>query len=297
MSDFQADFPTTYRVADGAAVGHQCWHFLMKKVEYLTVVLAALFAAFPYDENSNFHWPAVVSAISLLVAIAVLLFEKTLKHHSAWYLTRAIAESIKAESWRFRAGCGQYLPSLGKDELVERFADFAKELTKSDEASKYMSQYLETGDEVTGEMLETNKKPLAERVETFKEHRAREQEKWYTDKARAAGKIYNYMFILAVILLLAGLVSALFQFANLGNEYGIIPLLSTTAASLFAWIQLRRFETLSVTYTTAANELRGLQQLLDTANNDAQKFSTLVEEVEGVISKEHSIWVQRAAVG
>ncbi len=71
-----------------------------------------------------------------------------------------------------------------------------------------------------------------------------------------------------------------------------VPIITTLAATLAAWTQMKRHDELAKSYSLAALELGGLEIIACNLANDGD-FPQLVEQVEEAISREHTMWCAR----
>ncbi len=290
MEDRQPEYPATFTIAELASASNKKKHSTSKAVEYASVVLAAVFAIVPAGESAEFHWPAMASAVSLLVAIVVLFVERILDCQNGWYETRALAEATKAESWLFRCRCGRY--SKSEEEATGLLLSLLDELQTTTNASRHTAGHTIQGDEISQEMLATRGLSLPDRVSYYRRARIDEQQVWYASKAKAARGRHGLFLSAALATLLCGLVSASLQAFGSLSGYSLVGVFSAFSAGLFAWMQMRRYEAVAITYTRASNELRSIGQLLGNVT-DEQAFCERVRETEQVISKEHEIWAQK----
>jgi hypothetical protein len=66
----------------------------------------------------------------------------------------------------------------------------------------------------------------------------------------------------------------------------------TVAAGLLSWIQAKRFQELSASYTLAAHEISLIRQQSGTVMSD-DEFSKFVGDAENAFSREHTQWIAR----
>lgn len=294
MNDRQLEYPATFKIAELASAAKKKYYSVSKAVEYSTVVLAALFAVTPADPDAKFHLPALFSGVSLLVALVVLFVERVLEYQNGWYETRALAEAVKAESWLFRCGWGDYSRAETDDDAtaINVFLSVLDKLRTTTNAYKHTAGFTAEGDEVSQEMLATRRLPLSDRIDFFRSARIADQRDWYAAKAGTAKKWHTGFLFGAFASLLCGLVCAGLQAFGLLSGYSLVGFFSAFSAGLFAWIQMRRYEATSMTYTRASIELRAIGQLL--ANVDSESlFCQRVQDAEQVISREHEVWTQK----
>jgi hypothetical protein len=78
-------------------------------------------------------------------------------------------------------------------------------------------------------------------------------------------------------------------------KINIVPVITTCAAAVAAWNQMKRYDELAKTYALAAQELSELEAIAESLSGEAD-FPQLVEQVEEAISREHTMWCARRDV-
>ena len=296
MNSTELQYPATYNIAENASQDYQKKHILSKKWEYGSIILAAFIGIFPIDSVQQFYWPAFFTGLSLLVALFVLVLEKSLKFQKGWYRTRVLAESVKAESWKFRCCCKPYSQPLALNDAIKQFLDILSKIKETSYATKFLSGYLSSGDEVTEDMISTRQKSLKERVSYYRKFRIEEQLNWYSTKANNAKTYYDRFYIAAIICLLIGIILSIFKFFGKTGQYAFVGFFSSAVIALFGWMQVRRYETLSITYAKVVEELQAISQILSLDSTTEEDFEEMVNATEMIISKEHTTWVTKSGV-
>lgn len=296
MKKSEIQYPTTFKIAEEASGKYQRNHILSKKWEYGSIIIAASIGLFPVVIQQQYHWPALFSGLALLIALCMLIFEKSLEFQKGWYRTRALAESVKAESWKFRCCCKPYSPDKDVQDASRLFLDILSKIRESLDVTRYISGHSCSGDEVTEEMVSIRQKPLKERISYYRINRVEEQVHWYSGKANNAKTYFQGFFIAAIIGLLLGIILSVFQFLGKTGQYSFVGFFSAFVFALFGWMQVRRYETLSITYAKVVEELRSISQLLSQGLESKRDFEEMVNAAEMVISKEHTIWITRGEV-
>lgn len=291
-------YPQAYLAAATAARSYQQKHIFWKRLEFISIVIAALFAVSSFIVkfgNSSYNVSAALSGVSLLAALLVIFFEKAFNYKDGWFKCRAFAEAVKAESWRFRTACGMYGSGCSDRDAVVQFNGFLCRLRESLNITKYIAGFNLLGEEVTEEMRSARCMDIEERVENYRRNRVEEQAGWYNTNANRSEKKNRRFFYAAVFFILAGIIIAVFQFMNVFSQYSLIGVFSAAAASISGWMQVRRYEMLTITYATAAGELNAISQTMGEITETPALCET-VSDAEVVISKEHTIWVRTADI-
>jgi hypothetical protein len=145
-------------------------------------------------------------------------------------------------------------------------------------------------------MREARTASFIARRDLYAECRIRDQQLWYSTNADR-NEIQGNRLFLAIWTINAFAIGAaicLVIWPSLSlNTTGIF---ATIAASLFAWLQVRRNQELAQSYSVAAQEL-GLvhSKAIHIGSEDA--FAEFVADAEAAISREHILWVARRDAG
>ncbi|MBN1930528.1 MAG: DUF4231 domain-containing protein [Desulfobacterales bacterium] len=118
------------------------------------------------------------------------------------------------------------------------------------------------------------------------------QIKWYDDKSVVLQRRFKILSSLEIIF------AAFIPFLSaLSDETGILKIIIAglgTAVVIFAGISsMNKYQELWISYRTTAETLKHHKFLFETQcapYNDKDAFSRLVENVEAIISREHSNW-------
>jgi hypothetical protein len=286
-SETPAALPPIYVAADAAAVRQQAAHFRSIRAELVALVAAALLGALPFTgDASQRRAIAALVLLAMLLALVCRLWRRAHQLEDRWFQARALAESVKADAWRFMMRAP---PFAGSNALHVFGTRLVQLLRASDEVFGALSGYAITGtSQVTDGMLEVRSCTVRERRDYYLRHRSHEQQAWYARRAREHNRTGNIWggtgFALegaattfAVVALLGGL------------ETSIVGVLATASAAAVAWLQAKDARRLASTYTLVAHDLMALADTLGTPNREAE-LATYVNEVERTISREHTHW-------
>jgi len=286
------EYPRSFEVADRAAQAHQRRFKMWKLLEYGSMLLAAVAGLVsPWLVGTVNVW-ALCVAVALAAALLVLLVEKALDPRENWYRSRALAEAVKAETWRFACAGGEYRAGLPQEQAVNAFCSRVGVLHAELDSAQATAQFLALGPEVTEEMLRLRAASFEERRSTLRTERVLDQAEWYAAHAKVCSAKGHGLLVFSVVLLLIGLVLAVLQTLDLMGGTDVVTALAAGAITLTGWSQFRRFDTLSLTYGRAANELNSLAELVSAAATQ-QELENILETVESSTSKEHRVWVSR----
>ncbi len=294
MSD--DSYSSLYRSADAVSLKAQGTHLLFRRVYLGSLVLGSATSTFTAIGSETVNTCLyTVLAIVLVVGFLILWIMRARQDDKIWFDGRAVAESVKTSAWRFM----MKIPPFHEDSSAE--ALFLADLKEIREARPHLGKYLATAMNATGSaavtdfMREKRSSSLEERRGFYASARIREQKTWYANKARlnvdSGAKWFCAIAILQVVIVILAIVQAV----SGGLEINPIPIVTTFAAAIAAWSQMKRHDELAQSYALAAQELEEIETL---ASNQASEnaFSQLVEQAENSISREHTMWCARRDV-
>ena len=99
------DYPALFCAADSAAAHAQRHQVVFSFFDLAALVIAAVAAALsPIDarvSGASFDVMVAVTAFVLIVSLGLSLAGRTARSDKRWFAARAIAESVKTETWRY----------------------------------------------------------------------------------------------------------------------------------------------------------------------------------------------------
>ncbi len=236
---------------------------------------------------------AVAIAILLLLMLAVNSVAQIRKYDRRWFACRAVAESVKVQTWRFMMKADPYSGNSDYAILKSRFVDdVLQSLNSQPEARLEIGSQLVGRTQVTPVMEEIREKSMNERRQLYVNERIQDQKVWYSKKASQNSKSESRWFYFSVALqALSAVVALVLVFYNDApiNPVGII---ATAAAAGISWTNARSHRELSQSYGLVAQELAGLEDKASEATTE-EALERLVIEVERTISREHTLWKAR----
>ncbi|MFD9732868.1 DUF4231 domain-containing protein [Umezawaea sp. NPDC059074] len=278
------DLPGLFRDADRASVRGQRLTVLLNAVRLYGAGAAALGGALSWKLGFFDVW----GGVALVGFAAALAAEVMLVIHQPerdWYSGRALAESAKTLGWRYAVAAEPFAEDVPAKEarriLRERLVEIAEKgkdrvTLSSDEAV------------ITPRMAELRESPFAERKAAYLRGRVQDQKDWYVrnaekNKRRALG--WRVLLIVGEVLAVA-LAS--------GRAFGVWDLdvsgvLAAAVAGSAAWFGLKQHTALASAYSVTAAELSLTRsRIVDT---DEAEWAAAVADVEGAISREHTLWL------
>lgn len=288
-------YPSLYRCADTASLKAQGTYLLFNKVYLGSLVLGSATSAFtaigaPTVNTYLYTGLAVVLVVGLLILWAM----RARQDDKIWFDGRAVAESVKTATWRFMMKAQPF----HEDSSAE--TQFLADLKEIREARPHLGKHLAAamnadGAVITDFMKERRSSSLEERREFYASARIRDQKTWYAKKAKLNVETGAKWFRAIALLQVAIVTIAIAQAASGGLGINPIPIVTTCAAAVAAWSQMKRHDELAQSYALAAQELEEIEAI---ASNQADEdaFSQLVEQTENSISREHTMWCARRDV-
>jgi hypothetical protein len=237
---------------------------------------------------------AAVAAFALVVALVTTLLIQVKSFERTWYGGRAVAESVKTLAWRYMVRAEPFDESRAA-EVDSLFADRLSQVLK-DSATLNVHLKAPVGDQITIEMREARAASFDTRRDLYAECRIRDQQLWYSANAErneiAGNRLFLAIWTINAFAILAAICMIIWPTLIL-NTTGIF---ATVAASLFAWLQVRRHQELSQSYAVAVAELGFVHSKALHIRSEAV-FAEFVADAEAAISREHILWVARRDAG
>lgn len=285
----QTDFPALFQSADKSSNGAQSSYLWLIRLQYFLLLLAAIATTFPQQTEVLIIYAVLVGASTiLLISMAVIKPEKD------WYACRALAESIKTETWRFMMRAEPFEDCQKVSEAKAKFAHLLDQLLRSNKhVGEAISKNPIKGDQISQYMTEMRSKGLPERIKAYRTLRIDNQQSWYVDKTKANKKYFRIWFFACLIVQAAAIILAVVRIAypTLINLWPIEPLL-LLASAIIGWIQIKKFNELASAYSLTAHEIGIIQTRVDDVTTD-DEFSNFVNESERAFSREHTQWIAR----
>lgn len=280
------DFPVSFQAADAASLIEQRKFNWVLGLNLFCYVIAAILSVI----NSGDTYFSIFQTIVLLFGLGFSIYLSSKKPQCIWYGTRALAESIKTISWRYMMKAE---PFDGEDNTAD--SNFISSLRKILDSNKTFSSYAmitSEGEQITEKMKEVRENTLLERKKIYKAQRIEEQQVWYQNKAKSNRQCAVFWFgVLIVVNALAILFSITKQVSPYKN-YWPTDILVVIAGSILTWIQMKRYQELTASYTLTTHEISLLKAEFPD-DKDEKHFSVFVSDTENAFSREHTQWQAR----
>lgn len=288
-------YSSLYRCADAASLKAQRTYLLFNKAYLGSLVLGSATSAFTAIGSPavNIYLYAGL-AVVLVVGLLILWAMRARQDDKVWFDGRAVAESVKTATWRFM----MRVPPFHEDSNAETL--FLADLREIREARPHLGKHLATamnadGSAITEFMKGKRSSSLEKRRDFYVSARIRDQKAWYAKKAKSNADSGARWFWAIAVLQVVIVILAIVQAASGGLGINPIPIVTTCAAAVAAWSQMKRHDELAQSYALAAQELGEIEAI---ANNQASEdaFAQIVEQAENSISREHTMWCARRDV-
>lgn len=286
------DYPSLYQGADAASASAQRTYFRLQGVQLCSLILSGIIgASTPLVTVDVASWVYTSLAIILALGLLATWITRFRQDDKAWFDCRAISESVRTATWRFMM-CAP--PFQDNKSLEGGFIAVLKEIREArpDCPKRLAGVASASAGPITEFMRQVRDLPFEDRKTFYIESRLRDQKTWYTNKATLNARRAARWFSVTAILQLVAVGVAIIQAAIGSLGFGLVPVLTTCAAVVSAWSQMKRHDELTTTYTLAAQELGELEALASTVMSESD-FPQIVEQTEEAISREHTMWCAR----
>ena len=273
--------PALYVGADSASNAGQRWFTWARAAQLVLSIFAAIaglvvIKAGPYD----------LAGLGALAAFAGVLFVQFLlvqfRPERAWYDGRVAAESVKHLAWRYAMRAAPFDENAAADALfLSRVNDMLSMV-------RYLNIAAAGPDQITEWMRDARSTSLVDRKAVYTEGRIDDQHGWYSRRSaanRKAGWAWR------VVLYGAGAFGAAAGLAKFTGAISVdlMGLAATMVTVVTAWAAIKQYDSLTLSYSLAAQELASAHSAVAAAANE-EAWSTLVNDTEDAISREHRSW-------
>ncbi|MCG8923702.1 DUF4231 domain-containing protein [Lentzea sp. CC55] len=278
----ETHLPGFYHDAEAVSRRGQHLTVLFSRVRLIGAVVAAVGGAFKWKVGGSDVWAWVALGGFLLALFGELLLW-VMHPEQRWNAGRAVAERVKSLAWRYAVAGDPFsgaAPQPRRD-LELAIADVVKEHRRE----VMLTSANDAGEEV---MSALRAKSFAERRDAYRESRVLRQLQWYRDRAAMNETRAN---VFRVLMIVGELVAILFAILRINGVWDVdlSGVMAAAVAGGAAWIGLRQYENLRVTYAAAAGELADVYQRLPHVQES--DWASTVADTEAVISKEHTAWL------
>lgn len=283
------DYPSLFQASDKAAIAAQTHYLNSLKLYILLLIIAATLSLIGINSRAS----AIGAAITFLGTIGLNSYIFTKHLQKNWYITRAVAESVKTITWRFIVRAE---PFFGNTSLNEARKNFATSLHKILEQNKQIAGTFDSDlinkSQITEKMLEVRNMSFNDRKAYYLEHRIQEQRDWYSRKTRYNANRHLTWFIILICIQVVAIMCVLLRIAYPNFQYWPPEVLAVVIAGILSWLQIKRHQELAAAYSLAAQEIGIIQANIESVYGE-ENMSNFVQDAENAFSREHTQWVAR----
>ncbi|MDQ0070148.1 hypothetical protein J2W34_001933 [Variovorax boronicumulans] len=233
---------------------------------------------------------AIFQAMILLGALGCAIYLFSARPDRHWYSGRAVTESIKTITWRYISRAEPFNNSDAIDShqfglILRAIVEQNKELVG------LLTTHLDEA-QISNEMQTLRQNSVVHRLDYYREHRIVDQQSWYAKKASNNRRMVNKSFFLLMLTIGLAIFFSIAKVRYPTALYWPTDFFVTVAAGVLSWIQAKRYQELSVSYSLTAHEISLIRQQAGGPMSDAE-FSKFVGDSENAFSREHTQWVAR----
>lgn len=282
-------YPSLYTVADAASLKAQQLHIRLTLIQAFFLLIGSILAINSYPTKLYSLSVAVVYfvALGLSLVLGLKKFEKP------WYNGRAVAESIKTNSWRYAMRSAPFSDAESLHIPKAEFRNMLKSIIRSNrELGDAIALHQDTNEQITTEMEQIRALTVTERKNFYVSNRIDDQRQWYVKKAAYNKRMHQRWFMCLVIAQALAIACVLIRIAYPEWSYWPTDTLILFASFCISWTQLKKFNELSSAYSLTAQEIaiiRGQYESIETE----EQLSDFINNAELAFSREHTQWVAR----
>jgi hypothetical protein len=285
----EKDFPGLYQSADQSSIKEQQKYFIGIATYLVLLIIAASLTY--YDDIVNEPVLKIVSAILFLATLSIIIWLRVSKPDDIWYNGRAVAESVKTRSWRWMMKAHPYELEDNTGVRKHFINDLKTILTQNESLIGKIGLEASVEEPISNTMIQIRNLDRNERFEFYRLKRITNQALWYSKKAKfnkRQGALWFWVTVLlhslAIILLLCNI-----QHPNIKFPIDVI---AVGASSVLTWIQAKKHNELSSSYSLTAHEIVLIRAEIVSIDNESD-FSDFIINCENAFSREHTQWFAR----
>lgn len=281
------EYPSIYDETNRKSARSQTVFLGTVKAEYLILIITAVNAAISY----KYQYIANLYLFSLLIVLLGVRY--FFNFEKKWYKYRAVTESIKTTTWKFAMKAEPFNSGEGVND-AKQFIDYIIEILKGSRyAIKTKTDNSIRQDSFNICLREIRSLDYESRRDFYVNNRIMEQHEWYSNKAvynKRIGRAWG-IAILALYVASFGLSAYNARFATPTDSMPT-ELITTILASLIGWVQTKKFNELSASYSLTAHEIGLIKEQAYYVVSE-NEFISFVRDAETAFSREHTQWLAR----
>ena len=284
------DLPGLYQASNSASIKEQSKYF--KGILYYIILLtiAALFAFFS-DNNPN-AYGKIISVILFLSSLGVMIWLRVSKPEDIWYNGRAVAESVKTRTWRWMLRAEPYEDIEDVEIMRKKFiADLKTILEHNKSLIGKLGITTIVKEPISDKMILVRNLPINDRIEVYRKERITNQALWYSKKAKFNKDKSTQWFWVTVSLHAIAIIGLLYNIKD-PNLRLPIETIAVVASGVLTWLQAKKHNELSASYTLTAHEIMLIKSETTRINTESE-LSEYIMNCENAFSREHTQWIAR----
>lgn len=285
----EKDFPGLYQCADQSSIQEQKKYFIGITAYLILLIVASILSYL--DNIFNEPYLKIFSAVLFLATLSIMIWLRVSKPDDIWYNGRAVAESVKTRTWRWMMKADPY--ENDNENLVRNhfINDLKTILSQNQSLIGKLGSDASIEDPISDKMIQIRNLSKQERSIFYRTNRITNQAIWYNKKAKFnkfRGAIWFWITVVlhsfAIILLLCNIQHPTFKLP--------IDVIAVAASSVLTWIQAKKHNELSSSYSLTAHEIILIRAEIVPIDSDSN-FSDFIINCENAFSREHTQWFAR----
>jgi hypothetical protein len=284
------DLPGLYQIANSSSIKEQRKYFGGIKWYLILLIVAALFAYFSDGETNSIY--KIIATILFLGTMFIMIWLRVYKPDDIWYNGRAVAESVKTRSWRWMMRAEPYIDCENVEIMRKHFINDLKIILEQNKSLiGKLGIEASVDDPITNIMLHVRRLTLQERFALYRRERIIDQALWYAKKSKFNKRKARFWFWATVCLHACAIILLLL---NISQVYLNLPIevIAVGASSVLTWLQAKKHNELSSSYSLAAHEIVLIKSESTVIENE-KDFSEYIMNCENAFSREHTQWFAR----
>ena len=286
------DFPALYLAADTSSTAAQRRYLRLTLVILGALVTSAMLSTLRQVFPDFKQQIALITAATAALSFILTTFRRALKPERRWFASRAVAEAVKSMTWKYVSGAAPYPASLPPEEASAQLLADLRSTVEDGRVALGLGGEFAGHPQITPVMQTLRAASLDDRRRVYIADRVQDQRKWYGRASQKNQRKADVLYVLIQIAQAVGLASTALVLAPEATGVEVTGVFAALASALIAWSQLRQHEELAQSYAMAALEL-GLAEEKAMAVKTEDAFSTFVNSVESVLTREHGAWAAR----
>lgn len=287
------DYPLLYQESSNCSIYNQKKHFLLVQIQIGLLIIIATVPSIPLNEHLKIRNGVIIFlTVLLIIELFFRIWMALKKYDHVWFSCRAIAESVKSESWRFMMKVVPY-DNVSDSEAEYNFIRRLHEiLHRQPSIVMKLTSALQNGEQISDFMKQIRNKSREERRDFYTQNRIHEQNVWYASKASWNQNKESFWLFISWVMPFAAIIIAIIFIVF--TDFNILPvgIITTAGAGAMTWMHSKSYRELSQSYSLTAQDLSLLETQANTVTAEAE-IAELVSDVERTISKEHTMWLAR----